>query len=84
MDCLGSLRTCPKCQKPIALTLLVWRLAVRGESLGDSGQTKATRIARCLTARVLPPGDYYQTMALFLSGACREMVLPSGLHCDFA
>jgi len=72
MDCLGSLRTCPKCNKPVALTLFVWCLAVRGESLGDSGQTKATTIVRRLAARVVPPGDYCQTMALLLSGAWRR------------
>ena len=68
MDCVGSLRTCPKCQKPVALTLLVWRLAAWGESLDDSGQTKATGIAQCLGARVVPPGGYCHTMVLFLSG----------------
>jgi len=61
MDCLGSLRTCPKCQKSVALTLLVWRLVVRGESLGDSGQIEATRIESRLATRVVPLGDYCQT-----------------------
>jgi len=58
-DWMGSLRTCPKCQKLVALTLLVWHLAAKGESLGDSDQTEATGIARRLAVTVVPPGDYY-------------------------
>jgi len=61
-----------QCQKLVALTLLVWHLATWGESLGDSGQIEATGIARRLAARVVLPGDYCQTMALFLSGAWRR------------
>ena len=61
MDYLGSLRTCPKCQKIVALTLSVWHLTVRGEPLGDSGQIEATGIARRLAAMVVTPSDYCQT-----------------------
>ena len=69
MDCLGSLRTCPKCKKPVALTLLVWRMTARGEPVGDRDQVEDIGIVRRLAARVVPPSNYYQTMALFLFGA---------------
>ena len=69
---MGSLRTCPKCKKLVALTLLVWRLAVRGESLGDSGQTEAIGIARRMAARVVLTVDYCETLALFFSSAWRR------------
>ncbi|QCD93004.1 hypothetical protein DEO72_LG5g1074 [Vigna unguiculata] len=45
-------------KKTVALTLLAWRLAARGELLGDRGQTEAIGIAWRLTARVVPLGDY--------------------------
>ena len=52
VDCLVSLRTCLKCQKLVALNLLVWHLVARDEPLGNGGQVEATRIAWCLAIRV--------------------------------
>ena len=68
----GFIENLSKVPKPIALTLLVLCLAVRGKSLGDSGQTETIGITRCLVARVVLSGDYYQTMALFFPSACRQ------------
>jgi len=42
MGCLGSLEPVLKCQKPVALTLLVWRLVTRGEPLGKSLKSVAS------------------------------------------
>jgi len=68
VDYFGSLRTYPKCKKKIvALTLLAWRLAARGELLGDSGQTEPIGTAWHLAARVVLPGNYCQKMTLVLS-----------------
>jgi len=72
VDYLGSLRNYPKCKKKkiVALTLLAWRLAARGELLGDRGQTEAIGIAWRLTARVVPLGDYTVRKWLCFSLVC--------------
>jgi len=40
LNAWGSLEPIPKCQKPVAVTLLVWRLAARDESPGDKEKNR--------------------------------------------
>jgi len=58
VECLGSLELVPKCQKPVLVTLLVWRLATWDEPPGDKGKNReALDVWRLAEGVVLPGGS---------------------------